>query len=463
MKWNINSLATRRLALLSAAAIWFGALLGAAALDLAPPDLVTARSSSGQFIAYAARSAGLPPALSSIATNQDFVELEPTFATVSCERIKQLLLRDLSFTGPWSGNISLVLYPAGATGAPITITSEKYSNGWQYRVDLPKVVERPRYVRAIIQVLLLELANRSGQGRAAEIPRWLVEGFTQLLLASNEIEIILPPPHAGPGGLNVRARHLAMLKQTPLQQAEKKLGGRPPLTFEALSWPTQQDLAEDARGLAYRGSVQLFVSELLRLPDGRVCLQTMLARLPQHFNWQFAFLEAFQMHFQRPLDVEKWWALCLAQANGRFATQSLPLAESWQKLDQAIHTAVQVRTGTNELPVRAEVDLQTMLREWDLARQTQALGDTLHELGLLRMCIAQEYAELVQDYFQVIQDYLRQRAGGAPNSPSAKPAPQSRPVEDAILQLDALDLKRMALRPDAMPVSANTSPAPPAR
>ena len=54
------------------------------------------------------------------------------------------------------------------------------------------------------------------------------------------------------------------------------------------------------------------MGELLRLPDGRACLQRMLAQLPQHYNWQFAFLEAFHARFERPLDVEKWWALSLA-------------------------------------------------------------------------------------------------------------------------------------------------------
>ena len=195
------------------------------------------------------------------------------------------------------------------------------------------------------------------------------------------------------------------------------------MTFEALSWPTEQDLADDAGGQAYRGSAQLFVGELLRFPDGRACLQTMLARLPQHYNWQFAFLEAFHTHFERPLDVEKWWALSLAQAGGRRVAQAWPLAESWQKLDQAVHAAVQVRTRANELPLRAEISLQTMIREWDPIRQTQALNNTLRELGLLRLRIAQEYGGLVQDYRQAIEAYLQQRDRGAVQPPlTSEPA-----------------------------------------
>ncbi len=140
------------------------ALRGVACAQLAPPDLVSARSYSGQFIAYAGRSAPLPPAVLSLATNQDFVQLEPTLATVSCERIKQLLLRELDATAPWRGTIYLVLYPARAASDTITITSERFKNGWQYRVDFPDVVERSRYVRAMVQVLLLEHGESHGAG-----------------------------------------------------------------------------------------------------------------------------------------------------------------------------------------------------------------------------------------------------------------------------------------------------------
>jgi hypothetical protein len=449
------------MALLAGVAVCLGALQGAAGAQFPPSNLVTARSYSGQFVAYAARSISLPPALSSLGSNQTFVQLEPNLATVSCERIKQILLHELNITAPWRGTIYLVLYPPRSDGDTITIVSERSRNGWQYRVDLPIVVERTRYVGAIVQVILLELANRSAPGRAAEIPLWLKEGFTQLLLAGNEAEIILLTPRAVANGLNYSATRHDTHKQTVLQQAEKKLGGRPPLTFEALSWPTDQELAGDADSLIYRGSAQLFVGELLRLEDGRACLRTMLARLPQHYNWQFAFFEAFHAYFERPLDVEKWWALSLAQAGGRYAAQAWPLTESWQKLDQAIHGAVQVRASTNDLPLRAEVSLQRMIREWDPMRQTQALGNTLRGLGMLRLRIAQEYVGLVQDYCQTIETYLQQRDRGGSNFPYTRQAGRRRAVEDAIQQLDALDARRMALQPRLTPAAATPSPAPP--
>jgi hypothetical protein len=206
----------------------------------------------------------------------------------------------------------------------------------------------------------------------------------------------------------------------------------------------------------------LFVGELLRLPDGRACLRTMLAELPQHYNWQVAFLRAFHAFFERPLDVEKWWALTVAQATGRDVAQSWTLEESWHKLDEAIHSPVQVRTSANELPLHADASLQTVVREWDSVRQTQALGSTLRELGLLRLRVAQEFVGLVQDYSQALETYLQQRDHTGSILPLMRKAGRRRAAEAAIQQLDALDARREALRPPPKPVIESQAPALPA-
>jgi hypothetical protein len=96
-----------------------------------------------------------------------------------------------------------------------------------------------------------------------------------------------------------------------------------------------------------------------------------------------------------------------------------------------------------------------MIREWDRMGQTEALGNTLRELGLLRQHIAPEYSGLAQDYCEAIEAYLQQRDGGAANSRFAR-----RAAEAAILRLDVLDARRMALRPRSTPAPGTPSPAP---
>jgi hypothetical protein len=447
--------------LVVAIALVLGALPSLADAQPSSPDLVSARSHSGQFVVYAGRSSPPPLLVANLATNQNFVRLEPTLATVSCERIKQVLTRELGAPAPWRGHIYLVLYPARSARDTITITSERFKDGWQYRVDLPDVVDRSRYVRGVVQVLLLELANRTAATRATEIPFWLIEGFAQLLLASNEGEIILPPPRSKENGLIVSAMVVSARKEGLREQVQRKLRGRPPLTFENLSWPTEEELAGNTGDL-YSGSAQLFVGELLRLPEGPACLRGMLARLPQNYNWQFAFLSAFHACFERPLDVEKWWALSLAGTSGRDPAQTWSLAESWQKLDQALHSGAQVRTGTNDLPLHADLKLQTVLRQWDSVRQTQAISSTLRELGQLRLRIAEEFVGRVQDYSQTLQTYLQQRDHTGSVIPFARKAARRRAVQVAVQQLDALDARREALRPIPRPVTTNQPPALPA-
>jgi hypothetical protein len=451
----------RRTVLVAAIAVCLGALPGVANAQLSIPELISASSRSGQFVVYAGHSSPPPRAVANLATNQSFVRLEPTLAAVSCERIKQALERELGANAPWRGCIYLVLYPARGPGDNITIASERIKGGWKYRVDFPDVVERSRYVRAVVQVLLLEQANRTAEGRTAEIPLWLVEGFAQLLLASSEVEIIIPPPQDKANGLIVSATVVSTRKEGLQERAQRKLRGRPPLSFESLSWPAEDELSGDTGDL-YSGSAQLFVGELLRLPDGPACLQAMLVQLPQSYNWQFAFLRAFHARFERPLDVEKWWALSLARTGGRDPAQNWSLEESWLRLDQAIHTGAQVRTGAHELPLHAELKLQTVIREWDSTRQTQAIRNTLRALGLLRSRIAQELVGLVQDYSRALETYVQQRDHTGSILPFLRQAGRKRAVEAAVKQLDALDARREALRPSPGPGTTNQPPARPA-
>ena len=441
------------------------ALLGVASgtvnAQVAPPETASVRSHSGQFLVYAQRATGPGAAYANRTTDRDHVRLEPPLLAVSCERIKQFLSRELGAGAAWRGKIFLALHPARASGQTITITSERFKTTWQYQVDLPEVVERERYVRAIVQVLLLEMANREANSRLAEVPLWLTEGLTQQLLTSNEIEIILPPQMQTVNGLEVKALVLTERKTNTLEQARQQLGARPPLSFEQLSWPPEGEWAGDTAGV-YRGSAQLFVSELQHLPDGRACLRAMLARLPQYYNWQFAFLNAFHAHFERLLDVEKWWALCTAQTAGRDLAPVWLAEESWQKLDQTIRSAAQAQAGATEPASRADVTLQTIIREWGRAQQDQALASKLRELALLRPRVAPEPAVLVEEYSQALEAYLHNRHRTSPIFRLGRKAHLSRIAEETLQRLDALDARREALRPAPAPAAAGPAPHKPA-
>jgi hypothetical protein len=428
------------------------------------------RSVTGQFLVHDARGASTSEAVTRFGTNPAFVVLDPTLLAVSGERIKQLLNRELANTAPWSSRIHLTLYLAPGPDSPVTINRESYRDGWEYFLQLPDLMDRRQYIRAMTQTLLLEIANRNANTRAAELPTWLIEGFTEQLLASSEMKIVLPPPRKNYNGVMVLFTGTNGPMQNPLQPARDLLRAHPMLTFEDLSWPS--DALLHGRSLeVYRRSAQLFVTDLLKSDgrtrrtatgfsgdtDGKACMRAMLEKLHQHYNWQFAFLDAFS--FQGPLEVEKWWSLHLVHFTQRELAQYWPVDESWQKLEEALRAPVQVRAGTNEMPLRTDVPLQTVVREWDAPRQTQALKTELNELEALRYRLAPPFAGIADSYHQTIQTYLgEQNKSGFLRR---KKTSRTRALEAVLRELDALDAKRASLRPRDEPVAQVTPTAEP--
>jgi hypothetical protein len=229
----------------------------------------------------------------------------------------------------------------------------------------------------------------------------------------------------------------------------------PPLDFDQLSWPTDTSLSGEA-GRLYRTSALVFLHELLGLPDGRVCLRVMLDQLPQYYNWQLALLHAFPNEFQRTRDIDKWWALHSLYFTGHELSQAWPFEESLNKLDQVLRMSAEVRTGTNDLPLEADVTLQTVLRDWEPERQREAIRSTLHELELLRLRTALPLVGLLDEYRQTLSNFLqdRDRTGFLG---LRRNAVQRQVAEAAIQRLDALDTRRVALRKQA-PAPGSSAP-----
>ena len=386
------------------------------------------------------------------------IQLAPSWVVVSCERIKQSLWRALKARPSWRGKIYINLHSARSEDENVTIVSEKYSDGWQYRVQMPDVLNRERYVRVMVQVLLMEIVNRGSTGRSVEIPLWLVEGLSRELIAMDDREkILFDPPTKNVNGVTIGdAPPVVDVRWTnSLARAHEILINYAPLTFDELSWPADDQLSGGA-GEIYQSSAQLLVKRLLEFRDGPECLRTMMAELPTHFNWQLAFLAGFKPHFDRMLDVEKWWAVQVAQFTGRDLMQTWSLAESWEKLDEIIRAPAHVRTSGSEIPMRTEVKLQALLRDSNGIERMEFYRQKLRELESLRVRVAQELIELVDDYRAAIATYMQKQARTTPFIPLGKQgALVTNPgAQELIRKLDALDARRMALRPAPQNVSA---------
>ncbi len=282
---------------------WLMAGLGCVS---ARAQAVTARSFTGQFTARQlprpekpSRPYPLASTPAAAKSNRDDVTLEPSLLVVSCERLKALLLSELGLVDRWQGRIDLTINASLPEEKEPELTATHRAQGWTYNLELPRSVPQEILLRSLVQSLLLEIANRQAGVQSAEIPLWLVEGISADLQANNMPTFILRP------GQQVSAN---IIWQKGSEMMPLELRQHAALTFQQLSWPQASDLTEEGLPL-YRSCAQLFLEELLRFEDGRASLRSMIEHLPEHWNWQTAFLQAFHCHFDQLLDVEKWWSV----------------------------------------------------------------------------------------------------------------------------------------------------------
>ncbi len=428
--------------------VLFLAIVSAGAQTV-PTASTYAQSASGQFTVTAPQQTYSPSPFSG--TNTTVIRLEPAMVAMSAERIRQSVWRELGVTGPWQHKVLISLYGVTPwTGDRISISVDRAPSGWSYRVTLPDKITSERYLRAMTQLILLELANRSATGRSAEIPAWLSDGLAFHLLANNSDELVLTPPRQNIGGVFLSSISPEKQQVSSLERAHKTLLGEMPLTFEELSWPTgaQLDGSDTARFLACS---QLFTRRLLELNDGRQCMRELVAALPGYLNWQIAFLAAFKQHFSRPLEIEKWWSLQAAAFSGRDLIQTWTYEESWSKLSAALREPVTVHHAPDEMPERSEVSLQTILRDWDATRQRAALQRKMGDLDVLRQRIAPELTGLATEYRQSLDQALRH-----PNLTTQAAArrgaasPGGRNPLNSLKTLDSLDARLEKLRPGSL-------------
>jgi hypothetical protein len=398
-------------------------------------ERMTVRSQSGQFTVQGmplTGSALVPPV-----AGATYVRLDPAVLAVSCERIKDLLLDELQMPDRWRGAVLMAIHPVRRDQEPIEVRAIHFTDGWQYRLRIPEQVGKERLVQTLLQVMLLEMANRRAGSTSVELPPWLGEGLASILRTESLAALALEPDTR-----IVRDRR----SLDPLYGVKQRLKERPPLTLDELNWPTEEMLFPENR-LAYETSAHLFVYELMRVPSGRRHLRDFLQILPDHLNWQTAFLRAFADPFPRMIDLDKWWSLVLVQYSGRDVSILWTEAESRRKLDQVLLTPVQVRLRADELPMTTQASLQSVIREWDYGKQIPLVRLKLNHLNALRLRISQNLVGLLDDYRQILEAYLEGRTQSEQPVAGRKlrVANWRNLLEQTVERLNELDLRKEAL------------------
>ena len=404
--------------------------LGAVEPPAAPSSI---QSHTGQFIITSGTVRSVSPSFAGPVLPTGIVRLEPNLTAVSAERVKSAIWHRLGVTGSWRGKIRLHLVAGLKPDQDIRLASTLYGDGWQYRIELPRDVVVENFVRAVTQVVLLELGNRHSSGRCAEIPLWFSEGFTQYLLATEP-------------DLTVRAETKPTFRSErradPFQRARASLGQISPLTFNELSWPSAEDLT-GARREFYKKSAHFFFTAVVRRPDGPAALRKFLGALSKDLNWQTGFLRAFHPRFERLIDVEKWWAVTLASFSGRNESQVWPAETALTKIDEVLLTEAHLNVLPNALPQRTTLSLATIVQDWNLERQEPVLSEMINTLAALRLNVPGELVQLLDDYRGCLDEYLKRRKalGFAPAKGQASARPAAI-VEETVRRLASLDQRR---------------------
>lgn len=400
--------------------------------SLIPTDLpVTATSRSGQFWVHG-RTTSLPApslTLNRIGTNST-INLRPDLLVVTAERVKLAVERRLSAQDPWRSRVHLQLRDANQVTGPISIRAQCFQDGWQFYIPLPERLEWERLVRAFVEVVLLERANRlNTTADCALVPLWMTEGLSQLILAEEGRDLV-----AEYATILVRSE----LRRDPLDQVRSGLQNRDLLSFSELGLFTLDPLADRDRFQEFQASSTLLTWEFLKNDEGRRLLRNFLQQLPGCLNWQTALLRSSGGRFLTLLDIEKWWAMSaadtlaadalhrvapLSDATGKGKRVPVkPSSDRWfgwprdrvlQRLDDLRVEITNVRPDTNSPAVPQRVPLTEVLVRWDFELQKEILNRKISQWRVLALRSPQDLASLCLGYVQVATEYLngRERAG----------------------------------------------------
>ena len=432
--------------------LFFLALCLAATLSAA--DFRTVESRSGQFL-LRCRESFSPPSLREDEKAAGLITLTPELAAISAERIKENLLQLLGAPDRWRGKIRFHFHPGKPNLDLFQIRSARFSNGWTYQVSLSPKIHRQTWLRNCVALLLLEIGNRLAGEQSVEIPLWLIDGIATELRHSALLD--LSPSHAERlrlGTSNPKPAFPNQLYQDALISTRRWLSQNPLANASELFFPEDQHLRGHKKQL-FAHSAHLFFRRLLDLRAGKASLRQFLSALPTRLNWQQAFFPSFEPHFQKILDVEKWWAVTLSDFltnpysapldPQNFEIGSRPPKETLDQLEQLFSLPALVGRQRNQIAQLERFSLQQAIAQWNYADQKAALEPILHRLDILAIYAHPQLTPLIRNYQKTLRNYLSQLNQANRPSPSTKrplqihqrPKHTAQKTQQKLNQLDA--------------------------
>lgn len=354
-------------------------------------------SHSRQFYIHG-RPAGFASPIAPGAELPDVFTLSPELLAITCDRVKAAVLGLLQLQDTYQSRIHVTIFPRQHADQPVRLVTTLYRDGWDFQLGLPEEIAERQLLESLVQVVLMDISQR-GASRQPEMPPWLVPGITQNLIFSMGASLIVRP---SPLGWQARLPDLLSWSRDVLRAA------RPP-SYTDLSFPGPM-VPHSPAMTNFHAASHLFVHGLLKLRDGPRNLAAFLQTLPQTLNWQTAFLTAYRSHFQTALDVEKWWALQVADVTSRDRAQSWSLGDSLGKLDAQLTTALEYRATTNSLAEQKSLSLVQLLRTVDFPLQQQVIAAKSRQLLSIQPFLAKPVEILAIKYRIELESYADARS-----------------------------------------------------
>ena len=421
-------------------------LLGFSVLRAGDSDgAISTVSRSGQFVVHgtpgvsSSAVVGSPSRIKPVGDNANVV-LRPDLLAVTAERVRKTVLTQFGLPDAPGSKVHLNLRRRRPVEGQLQITPAAFASGWIYRVDLPDEIEWNRLVRVLVEVSLLDVANRNNPNSVcATVPLWLSEGMDCLLFHEFGRDLV---PEAETI-LNRSAR-----RRDPLVPLRAALNGNEPEGFGVLTQVELEQLQDPTRFALYRANAGLLVAAWLQDDTGRQHGREFLRQLPAHFNWQTAFLRSSAGRFESLLEVEKWWAVAVVSVFSQDPTQQWPRDRVITELRWILTETAEVRESTNAPAGRHSLTLGEIVRTWEYTAQKDVLLRKATQLQRLAVHAPPDLVPLLATCFQTLDGYLTVR-NGAGVDPVSRTEMESRGrilAKTTSRKLDELD-RQIAARP----------------
>lgn len=365
-------------------------------------------SRSGQFIVHgqpgasSAARVGSPSQFKPVGDRANIVLRADLLAVIS-ERVRLAVNTQLGISDSPGAKIHLYLRRRRQVEGQIDIVPAAFSGGFVFKVELPEEIEWYRLVRALVEVSLLDLANRGNpRSDCVVLPLWFSEGMNSVLIHEYGRDLV---PEAETL-LNRSAR-----RKDPIAAIRAALGGNEPESFGDLTQAGLGQFTDPARFDLYRANVALLVAAWVQDDEGRRHAQQFLRILPSHLNWQTAFLRSSGGRFDTFLDVEKWWAVALVSMLSRDPSQQWPRDRVVTELRWIMAETAELRETTNSPAARRTVTLSEIVRSWEYPAQREVLTRKATQLQRLAVHAPPDLVPLLAECFQTLDGYLTSRSG----------------------------------------------------